>query len=254
MFQLTATRTMDSPPDHASLPYDRFPATPWTILLQKDEGDGDGYSAAWEKLARSYWKPLYAFLRSRGMDHDAAADDIQGFFAHLLQRDFLQNVDRWGGRFRSFLLRSLQNWQIDQHRAAVAQKRGGGETPFSLEELEESHAVAFAGTDSPEEAFDRSWAQTVFKNSVVDLETRLISRGRGLLFIKLRGVVTGEATAQYKAIAEELGMDVDNIRRAASNLRREFGQVLRDEIRRTVTSDGQVDEELRYLIELTRRA
>ena len=106
-----------------------FPATPWSALLQKSDGGGETSIKAWESLARAYWKPLYAFLRRRGSDHYSAGDDIQGFFAHLLQRDFLKRIGRNEGLFRSFLLTSLKNWRTDQHHAATAGKRGGDASP-----------------------------------------------------------------------------------------------------------------------------
>ena len=106
-------------------------------MLLQDDGEGSSARAAWERLALGYWKPLFVFLRRKGLDHDVAADAIQGFFAHLLNRDFLRKIERGNGLFRSFLLKALQNWRTDQHRAATAQKRGDGEPVIAFHEIEE---------------------------------------------------------------------------------------------------------------------
>ncbi|MEM7383352.1 MAG: RNA polymerase subunit sigma-24 [Verrucomicrobiota bacterium] len=241
------------PPKNEGTPDgDQFPATQWSAIIQGSEAGSHEHDRAWENLARSYWKPLYTFLRGRGCDHHTASDDIQGFFEHLLKKDFLRRVERGDGRFRSFLLTSLQNWRRDQHRAATAQKRGSGKKPLSLEELEEAaRTVPSAATESPEEAFDRSWARTAFQNALGTLEDRMKSRGRGSHFGKLQGVLTGENTAKYQDIAADLGMKEGAVKQAALDLRREFGRVLRDEIRRTVALEEQVDDEIRYLLELS---
>lgn len=208
--------------------------------------------AGWERLARAYRQPLYAFLRSRGADHHAAADDIQGFFAHVLGKDFLRSLERGNGLFRSFLITSLQNWRTDQNRAATARKRGGGLTTISLSELEAAGTMPLAPADSPEEAFDRCWARTVYDNALDTLHVRLKSRGREPQFLELRGVLNGQGSAKYQEIATALGMSEGAVKQAALELRREFGGVLRNEIRRTVSDESQVDDELRYLIRLLR--
>lgn len=230
-----------------------FPVTEWSMLHQAG-GDLPGEArAAWERLARAYWQPLYAFLRRRGSDHHAASDDIQGFFAHLLSKDFLRHIERGNGLFRSFLLTSLQHWRTDQNRAATAQKRGQGVTPLSLQELEAAGTMPMSTDISPEEAFDRRWARSVYDNSLTTLQVRLKSRGREPQFLMLGGLLTGQTTAKYQEVAATLKMSEGAVKQAALELRREFGGVLRDEIRRTVTDESQVDGEVRYLLDLLRR-
>ncbi len=229
-----------------------FPATPWSVLLQGEE-DGSTARGAWEQLARAYWKPLYVFLRRRGQDHHSAADDIQGFFAHLLSQEFLRKIERGSGLFRSFLLVSLQRWRTDQHRAATARKRGGGSDPLPLHELEALGNLPPAEDErSPEDAFDRRWARTVYDNALADLEERLERRGRKEHFHKLRGLFTGHGTEPYQKIASDLDTTEGAIKQAALDLRREFGTVLREEVRRTVVGESQVDDEIRYLLSLLR--
>lgn len=229
-----------------------FPATAWSMVNQAQGEIPVESLAGWERLARAYWQPLYAFLRRRGADHHSAADDIQGFFAHILSRDFLRRIEPGSGLFRSFLLTSLQHWRTDQHRAATAQKRGSGIAPLPLAELEAAGAMPIADGDSPEEAFDRRWARAVYDNALAALQSRLQSRGRDTLFHHLRGLLTGQGAAKYGEIAAALGMNESAVKQAALELRREFGTVLRDEIRRTVADETRVDDEVRYLLGLLR--
>lgn len=229
-----------------------FPVTAWSMVNQAQGNVPQESLAGWERLARAYWQPLYAFLRRRGADHHAAADDIQGFFAHLLGKDFLRNMEPGSGLFRSFLLTSLQHWRTDQHRAATAQKRGNGIPTLPLDELEAAGAMPVSIDATAEEIFDRRWARAVYDNALTTLSARLHARGREALFIQLRGILTGHDTARYQEIALTLGMSEGAVKQAALDLRREFGTVLRDEIRRTVADESMVDGEVRYLLQLLR--
>ena len=230
---------------------DPFPVTRWSILAEAGGASGET-SAAWEQLARSYWQPLYAFLRRKGLDHHTAADDIQGFFAHLLSRDFLRRIEQGDGLFRSFLLAALNNWRIDQIRAASAKKRGDGVRPLPLDEVEAAGAVDVEELESPEQVLDRRWASTLYNNTLATLKTKMASRGREPQFVKLKGVLTGEDVDKYDDIATELGMSETAVKLAVLEMRREFGRLLRGEIRRTVAEEEQVDVEIRYLLGLLR--
>ena len=224
-----------------------FPVTAWSMLHQAQGEVPSESLAGWERLARAYWQPLYVFLRRRGADHHAAADDVQGFFAHLLSKEFLRRFESGTALFRSFLLSALQHWRTDQHRAATAQKRGGGLQPLSLDALEAAGVMPIA-----DDAFDRRWARAVYDNALTALQARLKSRGREPVFLQLRGLLSGGDTAKYQEIAAALAMSESAVKQAALDLRREFGVTLRDEIRRTVTDESQVDDEIRYLLGLLR--
>ncbi len=223
-------------------------------MLQQVRGEVPAEAlAGWERLACAYWQPLYVFLRRRGADHHGAADDIQGFFAHLLSRDFLRRVEPGHGHFRTFLLTCLQNWRTDQRRAATAQKRGGGQAAISLADLEAVNASPVSTEDSPEEAYDRRWARSVYDNALAALHARLKARGREPLFLHLRGVLTGQSAAKYREIAAELELTEGAVKQAVLDLRREFGVTLRDEVRRTTVHETLVDDEVRYLLKLLRQ-
>lgn len=222
------------------------------MVCQLQGDDSEAVDRAWGRLARGYWQPLYAFLRQRGADHHSACDDVQGFFAHLLSKTFIRRIEPGDGLFRSFLLNALQNWRADQYRASVALKRGGGQVPVPVEEAELEDAMHEYST--PEDAYDRQWARAVYDHALTVLQERQIARERGSQFEKLRGVLTGQDVAKYQQIAYELGMTEGAVKQAATELRREFGVVLRGEVRKTVAEEGQVNGEIRYLLGLLRNS
>src|SRR5438034_7480014 len=108
-----------------------FATTHWSVVLAAKEGDSSSVQDALEKLCRTYWYPIYAYLRRRGCGEHDAQDLTQGFFAQLLERRSIQGVEREKGKFRSFLLASLNYYVADVRDRANAQKRGGRREAFS---------------------------------------------------------------------------------------------------------------------------
>ncbi len=235
-----------------------FPVTMWTAVVEA-RGGGDTPRAvqALEQLARAYWRPLYVFLRQRGCDHESAGENVQGFFAHLLGRDFLRFVQPREGRFRTFLLASFTRWLDDQRDRAQAAKRGGGQAMVPLEEFDSvscrlAPAELSLGAAAPEGAFDRRWAREVFDAALARLDEAWAERRE--LFLALRASLTGAPEAEeYAAIGARLGMNEGAVKKAAFDLRAKFARVIREEVRRTVRDEAAVDEELRYLIRLLRQ-
>jgi RNA polymerase sigma-70 factor (ECF subfamily) len=229
-----------------------FPATVWTAVVDAREADTPNALRALEGLACAYWRPLYVFLRQRGRTHDAAEEEVQGFFAHLLSRDFLRFVTPREGRFRTFLLSSFTRWLNDQSDRARAAKRGGGRTLISIEEFASVREIPQPQSDTPERAFDRRWAQEVFERAMAGVAAAWCDRAP--LLAALRPMLSGEKLAEeYAAIAARLGTSEGAVRKAAFDLRALFARKIREEIRMTVRDDSGVDEELRYLIQLLRQ-
>ena len=164
--------TMDTtPPPGTQQPTQRsglFPATQWTVVLNARDGSNEA-TAALEQLARSYWRPLYAYARSVGRGHEDASDVVQDFFASLLTRESLRAIQPGETRFRSFLVRCLKNWIASGTRRDMAEKRGGGVGAIPLHELVSSVAPPVPDAASPEEAMDRVWATEVFERSFARL-------------------------------------------------------------------------------------
>ena len=221
----------------------------WTAVVEAREGTSKRAAEALEQLACAYWRPLYVFQRQRGRDHDAAAEDVQGFFAHLLGRDFLRFVHPREGRFRTFLLTAFTRWLDDERDRAQAAKRGGGATPISLDEFDSLSDFVASSEEPPETTFDRHWAREVFEAALVRLRESWAERME--LFHALRSSLTG-GQEDYATIGARLGLSEGAVKKAAFDLRGKFARIIREEVRRTVRDNDAVDEELRYLINLLR--
>ncbi len=230
-----------------------FPPTMWSAIVSAREGGGSAAQKSLERLARAYWQPLYLFVRRSGHGHEEARDLTQGFFAHLLSRDFLKNLRPEAGRFRGFLVRSLQRWLCDQFDRRTAAKRGGGEVPVSLEVLGEGQGAPTAPEESPERAFDRQWAREIVARAVAALQREWAARAE--LFAALRPSLDPQAAgslAAYAEIAERLGLTEQAVKSAAFRLRQEYVASIRAEVRSTVADPGEVDDEIRHLVSLLR--
>lgn len=229
-----------------------FPETQWS-MISKARGVDDGeMEAGLRRLALDYWRPLFVYLRRRGESHEDAADSVQGFFEFVLSSGFLAHVDREGGKFRSYLLRSLERWRSRQQRRAGAQQRGGKVTHVSLEGLEELGVEAGGACErsmEAERAFDRQWASEVVVKALGRVADEYDRRGRRGLFEVLRaGLPGGGGLVSQAATAAALGMTEGAVKKALFDLRRAFAGELRSIIRSTVCTAEDAEEELRHLI------
>ena len=226
-----------------------FPQTRWSLVLSAKDGKADASFDALESLALSYWQPIYSWLRGQERSHEEARDDAQGFFAYLLSREFLRNVQPEGGRFRNFLLVCLRRWMKDERHRAINVKR---RAEVQLQPWDNLEGGAFhTKASSPEEAFDRAWAQALVARSMKALAARW--KNRPGLFAALRLMVESPGNVEkYAAIAARLSMTEGAVGKAAHDLRQQFAEQIRQEIRDTVARDEDVKEELRYLMRLMR--
>lgn len=234
------------PPNSSGL----FPATMWSMIqgAKTEEEAAQGL----ERLARAYWRPLYVFARQRGVNHEQAADQVQGFFEHLLERETLSSVKRGEVRFRSFLLRCFTNWLSNQHRHDIRQKRGGGIAVRPIDsKLVDEELEAFVDGHAPDAAYDRRWARALVDQVMQRIDAENADRERGDFLNEVRQRVFGADSApDWEAVAERHGLSHGAVRKAATDMRRRFGVLLREEVRNVVSRDAEVDEELRYLVSL----
>lgn len=203
---------------------------------------------ALEKLCRVYWLPLYAYVRRQGESPHDAQDLTQEFFARFLEKDFLGSVDQTKGRFRSFLLAALKHFLSNQRDRARAQKRGGGQTPLSLDfsEAETSIDLQPAEKQTPERAFEKRWALTLLEQSLARLRKEYSDRGRQELFEQLKTTLTeGRSGVAYAELATRLGMSEASVKMAVLRLRQRYREVIRTEIAETVATESEVEDELR---------
>ena len=227
-----------------------FATTHWSVVLAAKAEDSAQAMKALEKLCRGYWYPLYAYVRRRGYSEHDAQDLTQGFFAHLLRKEGFRAAMPGRGKFRSFLLVSLNHFLADEHDRQQAQKRGGGQTvlSFDTEEAEQRYQLEPRHQETPEKLFERQWAVAVLNNALLRLEQEFVVAGKQGLLTELRPfVIEDSASRTYAQAATSLGMSEAAVKKAAQRMRQRFQEVLREEIGHTVADSSEIDEELRHL-------
>jgi RNA polymerase sigma factor (sigma-70 family) len=232
-----------------------FATTHWSVVLQAGQEDSPKTSEALAQLCRTYWYPLYAYVRRKGYTSHDAQDLTQEFFARLLARNYLGGADRRKGKFRSFLLGAFEHFLAREWRRTQAQKRGGGQAAFSLDEVdaENRYVLEPAHELTPEKMFDRRWATTVLEEAISELRREYEARNQGELFTGLGALLSGDgASASYADMATSLGMNEGALKVAVHRMRRRYGELIRRQIAQTVTTPADIDEELRYLLDVLR--
>jgi DNA-directed RNA polymerase specialized sigma24 family protein len=230
-----------------------FATTHWTVVLSARDQTNPAAPDALAQLCQTYWPPLFAFLRRGGHPPADAEDLVQGFFEQLLARESLRQVAREKGRFRSFLLKSLQNHVANQGRDRRTQRRGGGQTHLRLEDPvwrgRCEQALQTGGTSA--EVFDRVWAQTTMAAAAAALRREYEQSGRAALYAVVHRWLAAEARpGDYAAAAPSIGLTEGALAAAVFRLRQRFRQLIRQEIAHTVQSPLEVDEELRHLLKV----
>lgn len=232
-----------------------FATTHWSVVLTAGGGESPQSHAALEKLCHAYWYPLYAYVRRKGYDAHAAQDLTQEFFARLLTRNYLGVADRNRGKFRSFLLGSLEHFLAREWTKAHAQKRGGGHAPFTLDALDAEDRYHLEPVDelTPDKIFDRRWATILLECAMRRLRDECAANNKQELFKRVEGLLSGEkGEASYSEIAVTLGMTEGALKLAVHRLRQRYGALVRDEIAQTVATTEEADEELSHLLAVLR--
>jgi RNA polymerase sigma factor (sigma-70 family) len=232
-----------------------FATTNWSVVVRAGDAERADARDALAELCEAYWYPLYHYVRRRGYDAPDAQDLTQGFFARLLDKHALGAADPDRGRFRAFLLASVDHFLANERERDRAKKRGGGQVPLSLDlaaaesrvDLEPAHDL------TPERLYERQWALTVLALVIRRLEAEYRESRKTRQFERLKDSLGGAGEGlRYGDIASELGMTVENTRQAAHRMRRRFRALLRDEVARTVVDPDDVDEELASLFQALR--
>jgi len=240
---------------HADAESNRLPhefcTTRWTTVLKAKGGDSQR-SEALESLCRTYWFPLYAFVRHKGKSPEDSQDLVQGFFEQFLMKDYLASVAQDKGRFRTFLLTSLTHFMANEWDKTNRLKRGGGRQIFSIDALEAEERFKLEPADKglgPDAAFDRAWAQTVVDAVFSRLRAEYARLGEAdrfeLLNVSLMG---GEAEGGYAEIGTKLGLSEGGIKTVVRRMRLRFRDLLRSELSETLAEGVEVDDEIRHLL------
>lgn len=227
-----------------------FTTTQWSVVLSA-QGESPSAHEALEKLCRTYWWPLYGFVRRQGYSPEIAQDLTQGFFALLLERRDLDAVRKEKGRLRSYLLASLKNYVAKARRREMAVKRGEGKPLVPLEELMARERADLEPADklSADRIYERRWALTLLEQVLARLEMEYQAAGSSKLFAQLKQLLGDDEDRPSQAhISRELGMTENAVKQALHRLRHRYRLLLREEIAQTVVAPGDVEDELRYFI------
>jgi RNA polymerase sigma factor (sigma-70 family) len=234
-----------------------FRTTHWSVVLAASQNESSGKQDALAKLCQDYWYPLYVYIRRCGHDVHNAKDLTQDFFQFFLEKDVLAvaGITREGGKFRSFLLTVLKRFLANEWARSQAQKRGGGQTILSLDaELAENrYSIEPADHLSPDIAFEQNWANTLLERVMSRLETEYKHWRKGDLFREIQIFLCSKKEVPYADVGARLGMSAGAVKTAVCRLRKRYGQLLHEEIARTVATLEEVEEEIRHLIAVLNR-
>ncbi len=228
-----------------------FNTTHWTAVLNARDNNDTAARESLASLCATYWYPLYAFVRRQGASPHEAEDLTQGFFCHFLERNALACVQPAAGRFRSFLLACLKNFLVNERERRCTQRRGSGAVllPLEIEDAETRYSLEPADPRTPELAFERHWALALIQRTIEGLRREYAADEKGTLFEQLEGFLPGGSSSASRAeLAARRGVSSGAIDVAVHRLRQRFGALLRAHVAQTVSTEKEVEEELRHLI------
>lgn len=237
----------------ASGAVESFATTHWSVVLLAGKHNSAQAAEALEKLCRAYWYPLYAFVRRQGYDPHAAQDLTQEFFSRLLATNALESVDRSKGKFRSFLLAAMKHLLANEWHRSQRQKRGGGCVHFSLDAAaaEDRYQLDPADALTPEDIYERRWAETVVDSVTLRLAKEFAEAGLAGRFEELKVfLLANEEPASYAEIARRLNISEGAVRTAIYRMRQRYGELFRTEIAQTVSSLPEMEEEIRHFLKV----
>ena len=227
-----------------------FTTTHWSVVLEA-QGESPAAHDALENLCRTYWRPIYGFVRRQGTKPEEAKDLTQGFFALILERKDFQSVRQEKGRLRSFLLASVKHFMANERRDAGTIKRGGGRTLIPLDGIASDDSSEFDRSEalSADLLYDRRWAFTVLDRVFARLREEAQRSVKAPLLERLNTLLSDEPDRPSHAeIGHEFGMTENAVKQAFHRLRQRYRQLLREEVAHTVATPAEIEDELRDLI------
>ncbi|QDV84057.1 RNA polymerase sigma factor [Planctomycetes bacterium TBK1r] len=229
-----------------------FETTRWSVVVSAGQDDSKLARDAMEQLCRRYWFPLFAFIRRRGYGECDAEDLVQAFFVRVVEKDVFAAADQDRGRFRTFLLTSLENFLSNEYAKATALRRGGGNPRLSLDlrnaDGQRSHWIADGGR--AEDEYHRQWAIAALDAALKSVQTEYEREGNATLFSELRPYLSTDGERKpYALVAEALGISPTNVKVAVHRLRKRYRRQLESEIASTVESPEHIEDEIRQLFQ-----
>jgi RNA polymerase sigma-70 factor (ECF subfamily) len=228
-----------------------FNTTHWSVVLTAGQDSSPGAQQALEQLCRTYWYPLYTYVRSEGRSPEDAQDLTQEFFARFLERKYFQLANRERGRFRSFLLTSLKHFLVNEWERARAQKRGGANTviPFDTVVAESLYNQELSHELTADRIYERNWALAMLRRVRDRLQAEYSEEGKAERFAHLEQFLPGQrGDVTYAEAARLLGVPEGTVKSDVNRLKKRYRQLLRSEIAHTVSTPDDINDELRHLI------
>ncbi len=239
--------------------FSHFRTTAWSVVLgaQNAEGGRGDREQCLSYLCRNYWKPVYYYIRRRGLSHDDAIDMTQEYFATFLEKDFVAIADRERGRFRTFVLVTANRF-LSKQLARKARKEAAIALSFIATDADgnETYLPELATGETAEDDFNRRWALSILEGTLERMRKECSDGRRKLYYQAFRRYIESSADMappSYREIGQELGVseiDVTNFLYRGRNI---FHKLLRSEIRELVSSDSEIDAEIEALKEYLRR-
>src|SRR5665213_561607 len=229
---------------------DCFATTHWTAVLAAGRKSTPQADRALDELCKTYWYPLYAYVRHRGHSREDAEDLTQAFFARLLSKNYLEGLDSEKGKFRAFLLAALKHFLANEWDRRTTQKRGGGATPLPLDwqSGDTRYQIEPADNLSPDKLYDRAWAVALLEQVIGRPRDENAAEGKAALFEQLKPFLTsGQGAIPYAEAAASTGMPEGAVRVSVHRLRRRYRELLREEISQTLSDPSQTDAEMKAL-------
>ncbi len=245
--EVSSRQSLSVPP---AAPRRSFATTRWTLVLNSgDERGTDLAEKAIEELCRTYWYPIYVFIRCRGYQRDDAEDLTQAFFERLLEKGTLAVARRERGRFRTFILATLKHFLADERDRRLTLKRGGGRVlSLEWEVADTRYRIEPVDAMTPERVFERKWALRLLEEAMRQLGEEYAAAGQRDLFERLHFCLSGDrGDVSYARLADSLEMTEGAVKIAVHRLRKRYRQRLREEIAHTVAHPDEIEDELRYL-------
>ena len=230
---------------------DVFATTRWTVVLAAGGPGSPSADVALEELCRTYWYPLYVYVRHRGHSPEDSEDLTQAFFSRFLAKNYLAGLDSNRGRFRAFLLASLKHFLANEWDRSQRQKRGGGAALLSLDYhgADTRYQIDPPDNLSPDKLYDRAWATTLLERVIARLREENQNEERAGHFEQLKSyLMVGASDIPYTAAAGALAMSEGTVRVAVHRLRRRYRELLKQEIIQTLADPSQAEEEMRALM------
>ena len=230
--------------------YQSFATTHWSVVLAARDMASPQADVALAELCRTYWYPLYAFVRRKGHAPHDAQDLTQAFFARLLENNYVAQADRERGRFRTFLLAALTHFLADEWDKTRRLKRGGGREVISFDAVSAEERYQLEPIDQLDAAklYERRWFTTLFDKVLARLEQEFRDSGKAGLFDALKGSLLADGAAlSHAELGAQLGLKEDAVKQTVHRMRRRYRELFREEIAQTVAGPGEVEDELKHL-------